>query len=279
MKRWHCIRRVLACMAVLSVLGVFLAPTTRADVTTLTDLNSTVTIDPTSQAGAASWVVDGTNQLFQQWFWYRIGDTGGQSSIDTIGTPVVTTIGTEGVDLTYQNDSIKAEVEYDLTGGALGSHTSDLSEVIRLTNVSSSALTLHFFQYSDFDLNGSFDGQTVNIHTIGGKAFVADQQGAGIAMTETVATPGADRWEANIFGNTLDSLNSGATYNLNDAVAAGPGDATWAFQWDRTLQPGSTFLISKDKQIRAIVPEPSTLAIAGLGALGLIGYGLRRRRA
>ena len=26
------------------------------------------------------------------------------------------------------------------------------------------------------------------------------------------------------------------------------------------------------------VPEPSTLAIAGLGALGLIGYGLRRRR-
>jgi hypothetical protein len=29
----------------------------------------------------------------------------------------------------------------------------------------------------------------------------------------------------------------------------------------------------------AIVPEPSTMAIAGLGALGLIGYGLRRRRA
>ena len=28
-----------------------------------------------------------------------------------------------------------------------------------------------------------------------------------------------------------------------------------------------------------IVPEPSTLAIAGLGALGLIGYGLRRRKA
>jgi hypothetical protein len=27
------------------------------------------------------------------------------------------------------------------------------------------------------------------------------------------------------------------------------------------------------------VPEPSTLAIAGLGALGMIGYGLRRRKA
>jgi PEP-CTERM motif len=28
-----------------------------------------------------------------------------------------------------------------------------------------------------------------------------------------------------------------------------------------------------------VVPEPSTMAIAGLGALGLIGYGLRRRKA
>ncbi len=28
-----------------------------------------------------------------------------------------------------------------------------------------------------------------------------------------------------------------------------------------------------------VVPEPSSLAIAGLGALGLIGYGLRRRKA
>jgi hypothetical protein len=28
-----------------------------------------------------------------------------------------------------------------------------------------------------------------------------------------------------------------------------------------------------------VVPEPSTLAIAGLGALGLIGFGLRRRKA
>jgi LPXTG-motif cell wall-anchored protein len=27
------------------------------------------------------------------------------------------------------------------------------------------------------------------------------------------------------------------------------------------------------------VPEPSSLAIAGIGALGLIGFGLRRRKA
>jgi hypothetical protein len=33
------------------------------------------------------------------------------------------------------------------------------------------------------------------------------------------------------------------------------------------------------KSTNTITPEPSTMALAGLGALGLIGYGLRRRKA
>ncbi len=40
---------------------------------TLVDHNSSVTIDPDSQAGMHDWVVDGVDHLFQQWFWYRIG--------------------------------------------------------------------------------------------------------------------------------------------------------------------------------------------------------------
>jgi len=39
---------------------------------------------------------------------------------------------------------------------------------------------------------------------------------------------------------------------------------------------GFTFM---DQRFSEVVPEPSSLAIAGLGALGLIGYGLRRRKA
>jgi hypothetical protein len=39
---------------------------------------------------------------------------------------------------------------------------------------------------------------------------------------------------------------------------------------------GST---SGNMSATAAVPEPSTMAIAGLGALGMIGYGLRRRKA
>jgi len=53
-----------------------------------------------------------------------------------------------------------------------------------------------------------------------------------------------------------------------------------------TIQNGSLGVIGTPSTAQntgdasaTIVPEPSTLAIAGLGALGLIGYGLRRRKA
>jgi len=274
MNHWRCIRKVFICIAVLSVLGVFLVPTTRADVT-LTDENSTVTIDPsTSQAGVNAWNVDGVNQLYQQWFWYRIGSTGGQSSIDTISPPVVNLIAPEQVDITYANNQLRVQIEYDLTGGSPGSGTADLSEIVRITNLSGAPLSLHFFQYSDFDLGGNFDGDSVTL-----TRNLALQTKPGIELSESVVTPGASRLEADLFPNTLLNLNNTAGYNLNNVAAAGPGDVTWAYQWDRVLGVDGTYIISKDKHLEAIpIPEPSTLAIAGLAGLGLIGYGYRRTR-
>ena len=56
---------------------------------TLQDGNTTVTIDPNNPAdGVNSWTVNGVNQLLQQWFWYRIGNTGPAYSIDTLGALV-----------------------------------------------------------------------------------------------------------------------------------------------------------------------------------------------
>jgi hypothetical protein len=63
---------------------------------------------------------------------------------------------------------------------------------------------------------------------------------------------------------------------LNDnAGAVGPGDVTWAFQWDFQLAAGDSFIISKDKYLNVtIIPEPSTL---GFVALGLAVVLLRKR--
>jgi len=42
---------------------------------TLTDGNSSISLDPASPAGAYTWSVDGQEQLFKHWFWYRVSDT------------------------------------------------------------------------------------------------------------------------------------------------------------------------------------------------------------
>jgi PEP-CTERM motif len=58
------------------------------------------------------------------------------------------------------------------------------------------------------------------------------------------------------------------TYSLTDEVAItfAASTATQTVSFDQSLN-------------NSVAPEPSTMALAGLGALGFIGYGLRRRRA
>src|SRR5712692_11252737 len=61
-----------------------LATSAQAAPVTLQDLNSSATIDPSLQSGMSNWTVNGTNQLSQQWFWYRTGSTGQEFSIETL---------------------------------------------------------------------------------------------------------------------------------------------------------------------------------------------------
>jgi hypothetical protein len=94
-------------------------------------------------------------------------------------------------------------------------------------------------------------------------------------LSETSVTPGANHGEANFYPNTLNSLNDASPTTLNDNVGpVGPGDATWAFEWDTTVNPGGSFIISKVLSLQ--VPEPSSFA---LFSLGLAACALYRRRS
>ena len=64
-----------------------------ATVYEISDRNSTACVDvgSSSQSGMFNWYVDGADQIAKQWFWYRIGASGPEQSIDTLGAPVVAT--------------------------------------------------------------------------------------------------------------------------------------------------------------------------------------------
>lgn len=264
----------ILCAALAMVCVAALAPApAQSAIITLTHNNSTVQIDPDSQMGVYDWLVDGVDQMYQQWFWYRVGDTGPEQSINTISAASVQTAFNRIADITYANDTLSVNIVYTLAGGLAGSKFSDLGEVITINNLSDSAINLHFFQYCDFDLNATENDGSVVIAALKNSAT---QSEAGAWVTETSENPAATHAEANIYANTLNSLNDGSATTLNDVLAAGPGDVTWAFQWDVTIGPGSTFGISKDKQLR--IPLPPTALLLGTGLIGLVGLGWRRKR-
>jgi hypothetical protein len=260
-------------LALLAIVGTLVwAPSVGANVI-LSNGNSTVGISETTSAGAYEWIVDGQNMLYQQWFWYRVGSTGGESPINTLAAPVVTTfLGTRGVVLDYVGTGITVETTYILTGGSLGSTRSDMAEVIAITNTGTAPIDFHFFQYSDFDLC-SPGGDTVNVLS-GNQVRQSD---GTCSLSETVVAPAANLWQVGAYPGLLNLLSDGSPTTLNGLSSFGPGDATWAYEWDVNLGAGQSFLISKDKSIQPI-PEPATLTLVGIGS-GLVALARKRRKA
>jgi len=248
-------------------LAVALATPADATTFTLTDLNSSAQIDDAAQRGMFNWTVNGVNQLTQQWFWFRLGSTGGQSSIETLPLLAATASDTNS---NGQNDTLflsygsttglQIDVRYTLRGTA--SSGSDMQEQINITNNGSVTLDLHFFQYTNFDLNGTPAGDTVALLNAPPNNTVRQSKGSTV-IAETVTSPAANHYELGLTTdspNTLTRLNSGSPITLLDgATTRGPGDATWAFQWDQSLAPGATLQISKDKNLA--IPEPGTSAL------------------
>lgn len=201
-------------------------------------------------------------------------------SIDTLSNSTSSSyLGSRGVSLTYSNSTqgLSVEVDYLLTGGGASGGNSDLSETISITNTSAAPQLIPFSQYSNFTLEGSATGDSVsfpNTNTV-------TQSKADLSLTETVVTPAPAAFEGDYSSaNLLAKIIAGTTLSNQPASgqSMGPGHMNWACQWDPTIQPGGTFIISEDD--RLVAPEPGTLALLGSALLGLAGVVyLRRRRS
>jgi hypothetical protein len=267
------------------VLLMLAAVSSQAQIQTLANNNSFADINPNNQQGMFDWFVDGQNQLFQQWFWYRVGnDPTGQHSIDTIAAPLITRPDAATAYIVYNNGAYSVEVDYTLTGQSAGSGQASIREDIRIHNFTASPLDFHFYQYSDFNLLNNPNGDNVALGTDLSGRFNEALQTKGplnsATLSETDVTPGANHGEVNFAGvptSTLNKLNGGLPATLNDnAGPLGPGNMTWALEWDYSgtdaIAAGGDALISKQKFLQ--VPEPSACALMALA----VGACIWRRR-
>lgn len=256
--------------------GAMATAAANATVAQLFDGNSSALID--SDVGMRDWTVNGIDNLFLQGFWFR---TAGMSREFNIGTLALT--GSALVDtnsfvdarpdtlsLQYTGQGVTIEPTWHLRGSQGNSFHSDIAETITIHNTGRTALEIAFFQYSDFDLGGTSTDQLVRFGGSGNNT--AHQEDVGFALSETVVTPAPSRWQVDSFPVVVNFLEDGNLDNLNNnAGPIGPGDLTWAYQWDFVIPAGGSVVISKTK---SVIPAPGSLALLVLG--GIVA-GTRRR--
>lgn len=245
-----------------------------ASVITISSNNSTAKFETasgqTNPVGQFSWTIDGYDVLARQWFWYRIGSTGPEQSIDALdASPDIAQPDAGSLVLDYAGSLLRTQVVYQLTGGQTDSAQSVLNETIVLTNTGSTTMHLHFFQYVDINLFDPSAGPDTLIIANGNTAV---QSNPTSSVSETVTTPSPTYYMAGLTPAVLNLLTDGAPTTLG--IVPGPvvGDVSWAFQWDLTLAPNHLAIISKVKSVdlrspSGNVPEPATIALLAAGAM------------
>lgn len=252
-------------LAGLVLIVQMLQGTGHACVFTLQNGNSAATISAQTAQGMNQWLVDGQNQLAAQWFWFRVGNCGPETPLNRLPLISATQSDPATLETLYANRKFSIQITYSLAGGASGSGSADIQEQITIMNRTRNPLSLHFFQYTDVDLGGTADGDTVQLgKNLLGEFSEAVQSEGDALFTETILASGANHAEAGLRPSILNRLNNRKPTKLRDKAGPIQGDATWALEWDPIIAGRSTFTISLEKSV-CVVPEPTATALVPLG--------------
>ncbi len=237
-----------------------------------------------------SWTVDGQNQLNDQWFYYRVGNSGTAASVGTLTLSSFSQPTASSLTTTYAGSQFSLQVVYSLVGGAAGSGTADLSEQIKIQNLTSAPLAFNFFQYSKFQLGGPTmaSNQVVQLETnrkgLYNEALVTSGSVSLSENVDSAISPGANNGETGLVPGTLNNITGTPGYNLNNLTNSGPGNASWALQWTNSIAANGTLIISEDMNESGVtnitdVPEPAAWALITLGLATCLSFRhLRNRR-
>ncbi len=237
-----------------------------AQIVTLANGNASSQIDLGSSTGMFNWMIDGVNILNQQSFFYRTSAGSVGSSISPLA---ITQLIPGSVSATFAGNGFNVTTVYNLIGGAAGSGTADMSEQIKVQNNTAAPLVFNFFQYANFAGNGIVElGQ--NSRGFFNEAFIT---GGGLVVTENLDTgisPGADAGQVGNPTAILNDITGTPGFNPNSTDTSGPG--AWVLEWERTISPNGSLIISKDLNAAGVTvaPEPPAWSLV---SIGLIAFG------
>ena len=264
--------------------AAFVARPALATPVTLQDGNASLGLNVVSngtpsQDGAFTWDINGVNQLDQQWFWFRVGNSGAGQEITSLsesGSPALADTDGGGDDnyasINYSGSGFAMNVQYMLSGGSSTSHVADVDAIIRILNKTSKALVFDLADYGNFTLGSAGGDRAISI-TNNNTATESNSAGAA---AQVIVSPAATQYDASDAATLAAGLDSGALLPLPDNSSTSGADPAFAFGYDLTIPANGSYVISSDEQIITAVPEP-TSGMAALAGSCLILVRRRRR--
>jgi hypothetical protein len=198
---------------------------------------------------------------------------------------VTTSGGANNVQLVFTEDAgnlpnaLRIQLDYTLTGvSANAAFVNVVWSVQHIYSPLPQPITVDFFAYSDFDLNGTPSGDTafppLPVHVV---------YTEGATVVDVIASQfDLVGYDIDKYPNLLNLLNDSAVYNVS-GLAGGTGNMTNVFQWRATIGLGQEVSGSLTKVVTLntpppgpVIPEPGTWALM-LSGLAPVALRLRKK--
>jgi MYXO-CTERM domain-containing protein len=222
----------------------------------------------TSTEGLANFNAGGGDNVYQNWWWFRVAGDTAETAFPWAGTTgpdsesYVGDTATLGWEASLTGWTARLQVVVDeVTPGSAATAT----ETMLIQNTGDEPLTLSVFNYLDADIISSSNDSAELLAP--GLIEISDSgeymQFYGV---------GADAYQVTSYSTLRTALRDDAVTDLDDSgLPFGPGDFTGAFQWDLVIEPGAQATIVEGLSINTdAVPEPAMLSLLALGGLALV---------